>query len=101
MLDAWHIRCAEEANATYFLTVDYSLIRHLKGHRRFPPMVKVVTPTELLKDRQIIKHVRITEVFGTLLHQLRFGRLPQPESPLEQLAAFGEMLERQGYYDKQ
>lgn len=101
MLDAWHIRCAEEANANYFLTVDYSLIRHLEGHRRFPPTVKVVTPTELLRERQIAKHIRITEVFELLLQQFRFGRLSQPDSPLEQLAAFGETLERQGYYDEQ
>jgi len=50
LIDAFHIFCAEDAGADYFLTCDKKLIRLLKQHKRFPPKPKVLLPSMLLKD---------------------------------------------------
>lgn len=50
LMDAFHIYCAEAANATYFLTMERKLIRLIERHRRFPPRLKVVLPSQLLAD---------------------------------------------------
>lgn len=50
LLDAFHIYCAEAAGATHFLTMERKLIRLLARHRRFPPRVKVVLPSQLLAE---------------------------------------------------
>lgn len=48
LADAFHIWCAEAANASHFLTTDFKLVRVVRGHRTAPPLVKVVSPSELL-----------------------------------------------------
>lgn len=47
--DAFHIWCAESAGAMYFLTCERKLVTQVRNHRRFPPKVEVVRPSELIK----------------------------------------------------
>jgi len=48
LLDAFHILCAESASATYFLTLDDSLIRVLTGRWPRKTTVTPITPKRLL-----------------------------------------------------
>ena len=50
LIDAFHVWCAEGAGATHFLTLDFALIKNVRRHRRYPPRVKLVKPSELLYD---------------------------------------------------
>lgn len=50
LIDAFHVWCAEAAGARYFLTCDFKLIRIVRGHKRYPPRVSLVRPSELLAD---------------------------------------------------
>ena len=50
LVDAFHIWCAEAANASHFLTTDFKLARIVRGHKAAPPRVKVVAPSELLAE---------------------------------------------------
>ena len=50
LMDAFHVYCAEAANATHFLTADRGLVNLIKHHRRFPPRVKAVLPSQLLNE---------------------------------------------------
>ena len=49
LIDAFHVWCAEHAGAHFFLTLDFKLIRNVRTHRRSPPRVQLVRPSELLK----------------------------------------------------
>jgi len=49
LIDAFHVWCAESAGAEYFLTCDFKLIRSVANHRRWPPKVALVRPSELLE----------------------------------------------------
>ncbi len=49
LLDAFHVWCAESAGADLFLTCDLTLIRTVRSHKRFPPKVELVKPSELLE----------------------------------------------------
>lgn len=48
LLDAFHLWCAETANADYFLTQDESLIRTVTGRKPERIAVQLVTPFDLL-----------------------------------------------------
>jgi hypothetical protein len=48
LIDAFHVWCAEHARAEFFLTLDFKLIRTVGQHRRYPPSVQLVRPSELL-----------------------------------------------------
>ena len=48
LFDAFHLPCAESASATYFLTLDDSLIRILTGHSPRRTTVTPITPKLLL-----------------------------------------------------
>lgn len=50
LVDAFHVWCAEEAGATHFLTNDFDLIDLVKKHKRWPPRVRVLAPSELLSE---------------------------------------------------
>lgn len=50
LLDAFHIWCAEEAKATHFLTTDLKLVRTVRACKTVSPLVRVVTPSELLTE---------------------------------------------------
>ncbi len=50
LVDAFHVWCAEVANASHFLTTDFSLARLVRGHKAAPPRVQVVAPSELLDE---------------------------------------------------
>jgi hypothetical protein len=50
LIDAFHVWSAESAGAEYFLTLDFKLIRCVRTHKRFPPSVKLVKPSELLYE---------------------------------------------------
>jgi hypothetical protein len=50
MIDAFHVWCAESARADYFLTCDFKLIRAVRSHKRYPPLVKLLKPSELLEE---------------------------------------------------
>lgn len=98
LLDAYHIQSAEAAGCDYFLAIDLKLIRHISRHRRFPPTVSVVSPT-MLQDRLIrSRHLRLGDVFGLLRDRWKSRKRPS-DSPLEDLVALGERLEKKGYYD--
>jgi hypothetical protein len=47
--DAFHLRCAEHANAEYFLTVDKRLKNSLTHQKRIQLRTKLVFPTELVR----------------------------------------------------
>jgi hypothetical protein len=46
--DAYHVWCAEVANADYFLTCDLKLVRQISLHKQHAPKVKVVKPSQML-----------------------------------------------------
>lgn len=100
MLDAWHIYCAENAAATYFVTCDYKLIRHLQSHRRTRPAVNVVTPRGLIQGLRESGHYGLGDRLRFRLTQLRERFWSGPKTGIEDLAALGDILERQGYYDE-
>lgn len=50
LVDAFHIWCAEAADASHFLTTDFKLARLVRGHKAAPPRVRVVSPSELLEE---------------------------------------------------
>ena len=50
LIDAFFLWCAEAAEADYFLTCDFDLIEHVKGHKRFPPKIALVKPSTLLNE---------------------------------------------------
>lgn len=49
LLDAFHIYCAEKAGADFFLTCERVLVEQVRQHKRHPPTVTVVRPSELLE----------------------------------------------------
>jgi len=100
LLDAWHIRCAESADAMYFVTCDYKLIRHLESHKRTQPGVCVVTPRVLLTQLLRSRRLGFVDIYHFVLEKLRSRAWPVPRTGLEDLAALGEKLERQGHYDR-
>ncbi len=48
LIDAFHIWCAEEAGATYFLTCDLKLRNLIRNRTQNPLRLELVAPTELL-----------------------------------------------------
>jgi|GEM_PF-1293288 len=55
LIDAFHLLCAESANASYFLTLDDKLIRILSNHPKVKTKVICITP-QLFLDIQLRKH---------------------------------------------
>lgn len=99
LLDAFHICCAEAAKAEYFLTLDQKLIRHVSGHKRWPPTTRVLSPTELVKLLIRGRHVRFRDVL-TYLRTERQARRKPPSGPYEDLVKLGKRREKRGYYDE-
>jgi hypothetical protein len=54
LLDAFHLWCAESADATHFLTTDLKLTRVVRTYRKAPLKLKVVAPSELLADLGVL-----------------------------------------------
>jgi hypothetical protein len=50
LVDAFHVWCAEAADASHFLTTDLKLARTVRRHKTAPPRVRVVAPSELLNE---------------------------------------------------
>src|SRR5262249_21334113 len=50
LADAFHIWCAEVADASHFLTTDFKLARVVRSYKAAPLRVKVVIPSELLDE---------------------------------------------------
>jgi hypothetical protein len=50
LLDAFHVYCAEKAGADFFLTCERVLVDQVRGHKRYPPKVAVVRPSDLLRE---------------------------------------------------
>lgn len=50
LIDAFHIWCAEAANTDYFLTCEKKLINQILHHKKYPPKVKVILPSTLIKE---------------------------------------------------
>jgi hypothetical protein len=50
LVDAFHIWCAEAADASHFLTTDFKLAKNVRSYKTAPPRVKVVKPSELLDE---------------------------------------------------
>jgi hypothetical protein len=50
LMDAFHILCAEQGGATFFLTLDDRLIRTLKARRVPVTSVIPITPTRLIES---------------------------------------------------
>jgi hypothetical protein len=48
--DAFHVWCAECANADFFLTCDLSLVRYVRRQKRYVPRVRLLTASELLAE---------------------------------------------------
>ena len=48
LIDAFHLLCAESADAKYFLTLDDSLIRTLSTHKTYKVNLTCITPKQLL-----------------------------------------------------
>ncbi|SEA82885.1 hypothetical protein SAMN05660420_03330 [Desulfuromusa kysingii] len=46
--DAFFVYCAESENADYFLTCDFNLLNQVKRHKKYPPKIKLVKPSELV-----------------------------------------------------
>lgn len=48
--DAFHVWCAEGADAQFFLTCDFSLGRYVQRQKQYIPKVRVVKPSQLLAE---------------------------------------------------
>jgi hypothetical protein len=98
LLDAFHIFCAENAQADYFLTTDMNLVSHVENHKRYPPLCKVVSPKGLLIQLATERKVRLRHVAGYAIDAFRSRNKPKSLSPLEDLVTFGRHLEKEGQY---
>lgn len=100
LADTFHIWCAEAAGADVFLTVDEALVGLVKRHRRYPPRVQVLLPSEavqLARDQGLFSiHDYPSYRFFRREH-LR-GR---SNHPLEDWVQFGRRMEARGEYDGQ
>jgi hypothetical protein len=99
-LDAYHIWCAEEAGARYFLTTDYRLCNHLATHRQTQAKTDVVTPRELLSDLRRRHEITFWDAVRARVSSMLLRFRTPPAGGLEALAELGGHLERQGYYDE-
>jgi len=98
LADTFHIWCAETAGADIFLTFDEDLVSLIRRHRKHPPRVQVLLPSEA---------VRLAGETG------RFSRHDYPayrlfrrkllqgdaDHPYEDLVRLGLHLESQGCFD--
>jgi hypothetical protein len=98
LADAYHVWCAEEAGARYFLTTDYKIGKSI-AHHYFHTTVDVVTPSELLRDLTRRKDIGWWDRFQARVDLFLRRLRPAPTSGLEDLAALGDRLEEQRYYD--
>ena len=48
--DAFHVWCAEGADAQFFLTTDFKLVGYVERQNRYIPKVRVVKPSQLLAE---------------------------------------------------
>jgi len=94
LLDAFHIWCAEGAGADYFLTLDQKLLRHLKGHRAYPPKVHCVSPRQLVACLEKSGVVSWRDLLKYLPLYARQVRKPQTSHPLEDLVTMTRHLDK-------
>jgi hypothetical protein len=94
LLDAFHIWCAESAGADYFLTLDSKLLRHLAGHRRYPPRVACVRPMGLLRALEKAKTYFTWDGIRYFPYALRQELHPQTDHPMESLVRLTQHLDR-------
>jgi hypothetical protein len=92
LLDAFHIRCAEGAGAHYFLTLDEKLVRHVAGHRRAPPLCRVITPTSLRAELVSCGALRLRDRLA--FHRFRREMRRRSTDPYSQLVDLGARMMR-------
>jgi hypothetical protein len=100
LLDAFHIWCAEEASAKYFLTTDLKLVRLISQHKAHPPSCRVITPSQLARSLITHRELRVRDAVRFVFRSIRARRHPPSNDPTEQLLALGKQLEKGGYYDR-
>jgi hypothetical protein len=98
LLDAFLLLCAESANANYFLTLDFKLMRHVAGHRTWPPRVTLVTPRELVNALSRSGHARVRDTLSFARHMIEERSNPS-DHLYEQLVKLGKRLEKRGMFD--
>lgn len=98
LLDAFHLLCAESERADYFLTLDEKLIRHVRQHKRWPPTVQVVNPTELVGVLCRRNVVRWRDRLGYARERRALTRHP-PKAAFHDLVVLGQRLEKSGCFD--
>jgi len=99
LLDAFHLLCAEAAQADYFLTLDFKLMRHVAGHRRWPPSVQLVRPSSLAMILMRRGNARVRDSLTFARHLARERSNPS-DHPFEELVRLGKQLERSGRFKR-
>ncbi len=100
LADTFHIWCAETAVADVFLTLDRDLVDLVRRHRKHPPRLKVLLPSEtvqLARGRQLFS-IHDYPNYRLFRRRLLRGR---SDHPLEDWVQLGRRLEAQGGYDSQ
>lgn len=100
LADTFHIWCAETAAADVFLTLDTDLVDSVQRHRKHPPRVRVLLPSEAV---QLAREIGLFSRHDHPTYRLFRRQLLRGGSdhPLEDLVRLGLHLERQGYYDSE
>jgi hypothetical protein len=99
LMDAVHLWCAEHHAIPYFLTSDYTLARTVAAHRPLATSVRILSPIELVAElvgQRVLRPRDLRQDRHRMWQQLKN---PPVGSGIEELAALGDRLERQGYYD--
>jgi hypothetical protein len=100
LLDAFHIWCAETADAEFFLTTDLKLIRHVRQHKKYPPTCHVVSPAQLVRALAADRHLRLRDILQFVMRRLHARRQPPSDNPIEELVALGKRLEKRGHFEE-
>jgi hypothetical protein len=98
LADTFHIWCAETAGADAFLTLDEDLVGLIRRHRKHPPRVLVLLPSEvvqLAREKGLLSRSDYPSFRLFRPKLLRQGS----DHPLEDWVRLGLHLERQGHYD--
>jgi hypothetical protein len=100
LADTFHIWCAETAGADVFLTLDEDLVGLIRRHRRHPPRIRVLLPSEVV---QLAREKGLFSRHDYPTFRLFRRKLFREGSdhPLEEWVRLGLRLERQGYYDSE
>jgi hypothetical protein len=74
LLDAFHLWCAESANAKYFLTMDDKLAKVVAKSKKVTPNVTLVRPRNLLAALIVARPSRLWSILKERIRMVRSKR---------------------------